>query len=395
MAPAGAVTIGQIGLAEAGNLGDDLILMAALRAVSFTVPDAQVRYLSFGQRLDWNMLRGLLGITVALERVPVGKEYVEPLRAHRAFSDCHAILFGGGGLLETSHNPYRPYHWLRYLGRGRHHPPALAVGLGIGPLSDPWMVRLKRGPDFFETCWLRDEGSAALATTFGWEAQLCLDYVDGALLGALGLPPGSAPKHGPLGVSLRAWPGLDAPAMATHIESVAEAQHSDRVAFFVLESKDGAGPDVDFTRAVRRALRVPSTELVYSAGNLVELLQGMASCASAVSMKLHAGAVWTHLGAPVYPVIYAPKVSAMFDLPYRGLQILDHPVAAPPPSGRVDLPSAPQVVQEWLPRVLGERATRSGFSTADIAWLGAASTAHLIGGRLCKWLESARITRGR
>ena len=123
--------IGVVSLGEAGNLGDDLILLAVLESV-YGHGHVDVAYLSHGRQLDLGLLTHL-GLSSVPERRPVLPGYVHPARASQLFGDREAILFGGGGLLQTSHHPERPYVWLRYF--PRRLVPILGVGLGIGPLA--------------------------------------------------------------------------------------------------------------------------------------------------------------------------------------------------------------------------------------------------------------------
>lgn len=367
---ASSVTIGHVGLAEAGNLGDDLILIAVVRAISAALPGARVRFLSHGFPLNWESVQERLRLNVDLQQVHAGRGVGQMVRAPRLLDGCSAVVFGGGGLLQTSHHPLRPYHWLRFLGAGKRHPPAIAVGLGLGPLSEKWLERLGRGPRYFEQCWVRDDASRSLARRLGWDARLCSDFVDSEFLDALGLPPGSAPKDGPLGIALRAWPGLDAELVAQHIERVAAGRGIERITFFVLESKHGRGPDVDFTHAVSDCVKLPTSVWVYDSQNLFEILDRMMECSAAISMKLHAGVLWEYAGAVIYPIIYAPKVAALFRLPYRGLEVLEESVQADVLREAGSVPSAHRVVGEWLKIARPPGATQAAMDWRSLLVLG-------------------------
>lgn len=97
-AAAEPLRVGLVGLGEAGNLGDDLILIATVDAVyGPTVQD--VAFLSFGQELDWGQLAEdgsyrLLPRRVHAARIPLLRQNAWLYR------DRDVIIFGGGGLLK-------------------------------------------------------------------------------------------------------------------------------------------------------------------------------------------------------------------------------------------------------------------------------------------------------
>ncbi|CCH73059.1 hypothetical protein BN11_230015 [Nostocoides australiense Ben110] len=123
--------VGLVSLGEAGNLGDDLILIAAVQAISDSGGARTVKYLSHGQPLPWEKIRGVLDLDVDLEKSQRAKEYAFWREASR-FRDCDAIVLGGGGLLQDVHHPVRPYQWMQYCDGDV---PTLGVGLGLGPLG--------------------------------------------------------------------------------------------------------------------------------------------------------------------------------------------------------------------------------------------------------------------
>jgi polysaccharide pyruvyl transferase WcaK-like protein len=345
--------VGIIGLGEAGNLGDDLILIAAVAAVTALAPDVKVRHLTSGHAIDWDRLPESLRLGDRVESVAKSRELPGARWAERTFQDVDAVLFGGGGLLQDVHHPYRPYHWLRFL-PDEPRVPSLAVGLGLGPLGGRWREWLAQRPMPFDACFVRDEDSAVVARSLGWTVGRCQDFVDGEFLrqltGSTALPERPVPR---LGVSLRAWPGLTASQVAESIAGVVRREGLAEVAFFVLEDR-GGGRDRSFTQAVIDLLGegISSCLYAYRADELTTFLHEMSTCSAALSMKLHASVIWHHLGATLYPVVYAPKVAALFGRPYEGLEILDEPTV-PPVSE--DVPRAQEVVRQWLERQIGSR----------------------------------------
>lgn len=378
----GQLVIGQIGLAEAGNLGDDLILIAVVRAIAQGAPGARVRWLSHGLPIDWGPIRERLLLDVELDPLWASREPPQAVTGPGAFRDCSGVVFGGGGLLQTTHHPFRPYHWLRYLGFADKRPPVIAAGLGLGPLSAEWLNRLSSLPPFFDECWVRDDASLRLAQEFGWRPQRCLDFVDDDFMSALGFPHATSAAEGRLGVALRAWPGLDVDDVARHITRIARQTGLDRAEFFVLESTEGSGPDVDFSSRVGKALRLPNSMTIYNSKNLDEVISRMSECPTAISMKLHASILWGHSDATLYPIIYAPKVAAHFDRPYGGLEVLEQEAKPQVLSETATIPSAATVVRNWVVGGMVVNAETRALSLPAHLELGLRSNAHGVCRRL-------------
>ncbi|GLU61377.1 polysaccharide pyruvyl transferase family protein [Paenarthrobacter ureafaciens] len=316
--------VGIVCLGEAGNLGDDLILIAAVEAVYDCYPEAEITYLSFGQHLDWAAIAEIRGLP-KIPRAVISKPEIPFVSQHRDyFADRDVVIFGGGGLLHSSHATNGNYLWLSYLPRsGAGYPRVLATGLGLGPFNERWMNILgnKRSP--FDQAWMRDEYSEKLANeTLKWPSKICRDFIDDEFLRPFFVAPTESSRNATvLGVALRSWPGLSIEETARHVTDVASRHGCTLVRFFVLESAKGHGPDVEFTLAVSRLLRVKTETIVYRADALVSFLTAMQSVAVAVSMKLHSSAVWRASEVQMYPIYYAPKISSFFGKEFDGLEI--------------------------------------------------------------------------
>ena len=347
--------VGIIGLGEAGNLGDDLILIAAVRALLLADPRSAVTYLSNNQRLDWPTLAEYLSLPRLPQHRRVRRELLWLRDNRRIFSDFDLILFGGGGLLQTSHEPDRIYDWLSYLPDGRRRPPVLAVAHGLGPIDDEWIRRLRSLGDPFNESWVRDEFSQRLCReALDWNASVCLDFVDSELLAKLtSAEVGATTRAKILGVALRAWPELDVSAVAAHIIRVAEDARCHEVEFFVLEARSGTGRDVEVSSSVARALGgLPWTIRVYRPTELMTFLAAMRVVHVAISMKLHSCAVWSSFGVPIYPIYYAPKVSSFFGQQFDGFKI-SYDIMVPF-VGQQTAPSATDIVLSRYSDVLHE-----------------------------------------
>lgn len=339
------VKIGAVGLAEAGNLGDDLIMLSVLDSLGRSgVRD--VAYLSHDCPLDLDEMRARFTLPERIERRHPGKDLPLTNREATLFADRDGIVFGGGGLLQDVHHPHRPYQWLRYVPSGK---PTIAVGLGLGPLSKAWRRALATMPRTIGEVFVRDDESQALGREMGWECHRSKDCVSPRVLDALVGPPTSLERV--LGVAVRSWPGLDSEALARHIDAVAARVKCERVEAFVLEAKNGQGVDCAFTADVLRQVRTPHGVKVYDPREIPAFMQAMAQCTAAVSMKLHSSVIWDHLGVDIFPIHYAPKTAALFGHPYRGLEILDTAASVHHPQD--DAPSTDAVIQAWVDELQG------------------------------------------
>lgn len=343
--------VGIISLGEAGNLGDDLILIAVVDAIHRAIPDVEVTFLSHGEKLDLGSIATRLGWPAQPSRVQARAEVPLTWDNRRSFDRCDAVIFGGGGLLQTSHSPDRPYAWLSYLPDSSARPSVLAVGLGLGPLDAIWTQRLRRIGSPFDELWVRDEGSEDLATReLDWSAQRCHDFIDREFLRALKLGDTRPRSTKLLGVALRAWPGLATADVAAKVRTIAREHECDQVRYFVLETTDGEGIDVTFTRRIAEEAGVASETRVYRGSEALDFVTEMADVDVALSMKLHSSAIWASRDIPMYPIYYAPKIAAFFGVEWRGLDISKgvHPPA--PVIGAT--PRAAAVVRDRLPALL-------------------------------------------
>lgn len=323
----GGPTIGVVSLAEAGNLGDDLILLATISAIHEAIPAAHVRCLTHGQSLDWERAASPPVSKGEPERVPVRPEFLWVADNRRVFAGLDAIVFGGGGLLQDSHSRIKPYQWLSYLPDAPHRPPVLAVGHGLGPLSPDWQSVLRRIGNPFDESWVRDSDSLDLSrSVLGWPAKLTTDFVTSDFLATFDVKSLPITGEQSFGVSLRAWPGLSPRAVADRIKRLSKRHNCTQVDYFVLEAKGGGGPDTSFTREVAAMTQeLPGEIHVYDPRKLEQFVEAMGKVRSSLSMKLHACVIWSAFGVPIYPIFYAPKVAAAFGARYESLASPDEP----------------------------------------------------------------------
>ncbi|MFC6286331.1 polysaccharide pyruvyl transferase family protein [Nocardioides sp. GCM10027113] len=316
-------SVGVVGLGEAGNLGDDLILLSTIRLLSDSAVD-EIHHLSFGELLPWTRIAHTLGISSTIYPHSPHRDLPGSQARSRVFEGCDGVVFGGGGLLQSVHHPYRPFHWLNYLPTDQQIG-CIAMGLGLGPLSPRWRRRLANRPMPFDTTVLRDRDSVRLAEReLGWEVQLGRDFVTPDFLDKF-LGHRQVETLNILGVAIRAWPGLDEQRLARHIREVAAETGANEVRFYVLEAKSGRGPDVEITTNLASAVGLPSEVVVYHPSRILEFLDDMRACQAAVSMKLHASVVWDWAGTSLYPIHYAPKTAALFGDEYQGLEVVPTP----------------------------------------------------------------------
>lgn len=358
--------IGIVSLGEAGNLGDDLILIAVIEAVFDALPGARISFLAHGRPLDLASLAERRGWPSQPHRI-VDRPEVPFLHDNRTrYRDVDGIVFGGGGLFQTSHSADRPYSWLSYLPNGDRRPVTLAVGIGLGPIDDDWSTRLRELGSPFDEQWVRDEQSRSLAELeLGWPAAVAHDFVDDTFLKSFDVHPTSSGSGQVLGVALRAWPGLTVEEVSRKLRTVHAEHGCTLIRFFVLESAGEGGTDVEFSQEVAEATGLPFELLPYRAAELPRFLAAMTTVDVAVSMKLHSSALWGAWGVPMYPIYYAPKIAAFFGTEYRGLEVSAE-LRTPPPSSPLH-PRSADVIRDRLPPLLADptRAEVGRFPERD------------------------------
>lgn len=349
-------SVGVVSMGEAGNLGDDLILISTVDAILRGNPAAAVTFLSHGVPVGWAEVArelGWAGPPVARRR---RQELPGRATDSRLFAESDLVVFGGGGLLQNSHSRHEPYQWLSALPTGPARPPIVALGLGLGPFDSQWTSVLSSREAPFDLTYVRDVESQELAVDgLGWsQTQIASDFVSSDFLDLIGVRPAPAGADAVVGVSVRAWPGLSAQAVASRVEAVCDVHEATSVHLFVIEDKPWDHVDLEFTRTIAELLpaRLSWEISTYRAENPLEYTRAMTSCRAALSMKFHSSIIWAKAGVKISPIVYAPKVASLFGLPYRGLEVVDgfsQPIAVQPePTSRdvlTDLVRSPDRVR--------------------------------------------------
>lgn len=359
--------VGVVCLGEAANLGDDLILVAVVRSIYSAAPKARIDFLSHGAPLPWREIAAAFalpghphGIRVKADLGPINDR-------RRTFAESDIIVFGGGGLLQSSHQPDPVYEWLSYLPTGEATPPVLAIGHGIGPLSERWIRRLAALGPLFSESWVRDSYSLTIATDrLRWPSMLSTDFVTPDLIRQLTpLQLVDVKQDSLLGVALRSWPGLAVADVAEHVRAVADRHGCKAIHYWVLEG--GSATDARFVdRVMTEVDRSRQFKHIYSPSRITEFLGGMSAMTVAISMKLHSSVIWDTYGVPMYPILYAPKVASFFGFEWQGLKVLDRPVA--PLRAQASIPQASTVLAERLSALVdGKRVRRSGLTPLERA----------------------------
>ncbi len=219
-----------------GNLGDDAILKALIRAFSEISPHIRVSYLSGG---DKALERSLAerGATAVPRRSPA---------VTRAVRECDALVFGGGSLLQNETGNPSLYAYLSLLNFARLHGKRTAIlAGGLGPIDGgiPRAVTASalRRLDYAS---FRDETACELARLLGAPSP----SVSGDLalllreeLCAIPLPPRF------LLVSLRKKSGASVRVSACRILHLSEEKKLTPVLCTLFPKEDGA-----YTAAVAR-----------------------------------------------------------------------------------------------------------------------------------------------
>lgn len=367
--------IGIISLGEAGNLGDDLILIATANAIAAADPKYSVKYLGHRQTINWSEIASKMPLPHHLESHNIGSFPQRHYKANTPYLECDGVILGGGGLIQDSHNPARPFQWARMVPPSV---PSLGIGLGVGPLRTSTRALLRAWGSPVDRLYVRDRESQAFCEgELGWHASIAGDLVSGDLIDKIIDPELSFERNeDSLGVSLRAWPGLGLEEVAAHLTRVGLHHGIGRATFFVLEARDGRGADVQFSEAVAKLLPFPADVIPYRPLALVEFVSQMRLCGRAVSMKLHASALWQHFGVPTHPIFYAPKSAALYGRPFRGLEIMQDEVVAD--NEWTESQRSDRVIRRWL-----DSLERGDHSVPNVRALNlGAKAARVVGGPL-------------
>lgn len=114
-----------------GNLGDEVILAALLRAIGRAAPESRITVLSACPRET----EGLHGVS-AVDRAA-------PVKVLRAVRDCDLLLSGGGSLLQDRTSSRSLWYYLSLLALAQSMGKAtMVISQGVGPLTRPLNRRL-------------------------------------------------------------------------------------------------------------------------------------------------------------------------------------------------------------------------------------------------------------
>ena len=233
---------------------------------------------------------------------------------HGEMARSHALVFGGGGLLQDGTSLLNlPYHLSR-VGLARAcGVPFIGMGLGVGPLkhcSSSWLVGAAlRGHHGLA---VRDEASAELLRQCGLSnVQVTSDL-------ALALEPGSEPARDEIALALRDYREGMVPARFRRASrsdemevklaaALDEIQRRTRfhLRFLAFEGKR----DEDFNRRV--AARMKLRDCSFATPAVHDVIEQMARCRLTIAMRYHGGVTAIVAERPVILIGYAPKVSAL------------------------------------------------------------------------------------
>jgi len=265
-----------------------------------------------------------LGAEVAvISKSPVATERLHQVRAihhqdlralHREVTRSHALVFGGGGLLQDGTSLLNlPFHLSRVELAKVCRVPFIGMGLGVGPLkfrASSWLVRTALTGHRGLT--VRDEASAHLLRQCGLSnIQVTADM-------ALALEPGLATASDQIVLALRDYsegliPTRFRRSVASEEMVVKLAAALDEIQrrtglhlrFLAFEGKR----DEQFNRSV--AARMRMNNFSFATPDVDGLLEEMGRGRLTIAMRYHGGVTSVVAERPVVLIGYAPKVSAL------------------------------------------------------------------------------------
>jgi polysaccharide pyruvyl transferase CsaB len=265
-----------------------------------------------------------LGAEVSvISKAPVATEKLHQVRAidhrdlralYREITRSHALVFGGGGLLQDGTSLLNlPYHLSRVELARVCRIPFIGMGLGVGPLkfrASSWLV--KTALKGHRGLTVRDEASAQLLRQCGLSnIQVTADL-------ALALEPGPAMADDRIVLALRDYSEGLIPARfrargsSEEMElklaaALDEIQRRTRLhlRFLAFEGKR----DEEFNRRV--AARMSMRNFSFGTPDIDTILEEMARGRLTIAMRYHGGITSIVAERPVVLIGYAPKVSAL------------------------------------------------------------------------------------
>ena len=224
------------------------------------------------------------------------------------FSKVDAVVVGGGGLIHDTFTWRAAATAIMVAALGRlWNKPSYIIGVGVGPLKGKFAQKLlARLIPYVNWVTVRDQGSLELLDkmcgsnpTHQQTADVVcsLDILDFALT--------SARKDSSLiCVAFREWPGLDEQSFAEFIDGLAEQGY--RIQLQCYEIKY----DPIFYKRILSYCQAKTREKteIFIPKTLQEVLTSLSQAGCVYSMRLHGCILGTHVGAPLIPIAYEPKV---------------------------------------------------------------------------------------
>jgi polysaccharide pyruvyl transferase CsaB len=258
-----------------------------------------------------------------ISKSPITTERLHQVRAidhkdlralHREVTRSHALVFGGGGLLQDGTSLLNlPYHLSRVEWAKACRIPFIGMGLGVGPLKfgvSSWLV--KTALTGHRGLTVRDEASAQLLRQCGLSnIQVTADL-------ALALEPGPATADDRIVLALRDYSEGLIPArfrgrgtsdemevkLAAALDEIQKRTRL-HLRFLAFEGKR----DEEFNRRV--AARMSLSNFSFATPDVDTILEEMGRGRLTIAMRYHGGITSIVAERPVVLIGYAPKVSAL------------------------------------------------------------------------------------
>lgn len=290
-----AVIAGYFGF---GNVGDDLLFLAAVGAVRRRVANAEITVLA-NSPAAFSRNTGARAVSMW-----------NPVAVWRAIRSSDRLLFGGGGIFQdrTSRRSLAYYLCLIAAAQLAGKPVGLC-NVGIDPVSSPrlsrWMRRLLARAASPIT--VRDESSALAAAAAGLGRDRVKVTADGVF--AFDPPAGVAPVTDALLVVRTPPPGVSTIVLPELARRLATSPLSCSVAAFQ------PGEDADMAEAVARGARLRAAP----AADASTAVATVASARRVISARYHALVLAAMAGRPFLGVGDPGKIRSLcrqFDMPY-------------------------------------------------------------------------------
>ncbi|SFC38890.1 Polysaccharide pyruvyl transferase family protein WcaK [Parapedobacter composti] len=308
-----------VGMPGSANLGDDLISQILVKQLVDRFNPSIIGILTGECPVHYDIKGTKIEIFKRPNKRSFSNFFVR-LRSIKAFlKDVDLLVIGGGGLLQDTHYSFTVHKYLRYIKYAKKR--VALMGIGVGPLkfrlNKIYLKIILNSPKL--TIQVRDVDSLNLLRSIGVKSPIHLstDIVEGSPLPAFfNKDSYVATNEKILGCSIRKWPDINLHSLTEYIVRLVSQESIGKIKFFVFEHQNQSPEEKEYAEILINEinnLRDIKCELyVYGEMDHKLFYENLTTVTFAIASRFHANIIWQKIGIPVVPIVYAPKVSSLY-----------------------------------------------------------------------------------